>query len=64
MVSNQHNIRLGDLLIEKGYINRTQLQEAIRLQKERRAKDLVAGVVDNKRHALGALLVELGYVSN
>jgi len=49
--SNQMNIRLGDLLLELGYLRETDLQQALGIQKELQGK---------KR--LGEILIERGFI--
>ena len=51
----RHNIRLGDLLVQKGLISEEELQNALKRQKEL----LNEGV----REKLGEILVELGYIT-
>ncbi len=48
----QKKIRLGDLLIEKGYINENDLKKALQIQKDERY-----------RYKLGEILVIEGYIS-
>ena len=47
----QKKIRLGDLLIEKGYITQNDLQKALNLQKEQ-----------NYRYKLGEIFVQEGFI--
>lgn len=45
------NLRIGDILVEKGYVTETQMQQALAWQKEHRDK------------RVGQILMELGFVS-
>ena len=45
------NLRIGDILIEKGYVNQEQMQQALAWQKEHRDK------------RVGQILMELGFVT-
>ncbi|HEB26191.1 MAG TPA: hypothetical protein ENI05_00240, partial [Porticoccus sp.] len=62
MAVQKKHMRLGELLIERGDINSTQLQQAVTLQQERRhaAKDQNKPIVG--AIALGEILIELGYI--
>jgi general secretion pathway protein E/type IV pilus assembly protein PilB len=51
----RHNIRLGDLLVQKGLISEEELQNALKRQKE-----LLNEGISEK---LGEILVELGYIT-
>ena len=48
-------MKLGELLLSKGIINKSQLQEALHKQQE-------STIVYNKPIVLGKVLVELGYI--
>ena len=45
------NLRIGDILVEKGYVTEAQMQQALVWQKEHRDK------------RVGQILMELGFVS-
>jgi type IV pilus assembly protein PilB len=50
-VNNFKNIRIGEVLIDYGYITREQLEDALAYQKENRGK------------RLGGILIELGFIN-
>src|SRR4030067_1635483 len=53
MFSRELNLKLGEILTEKGKITKEQLEHALKEQKSRRG--------DQKR--IGSYLIELGYVT-
>lgn len=63
MVTSRKHSRIGDLLLDKGAITRKQLTTALAEQKRRRQYDLAQGVVDDRIHCLGEILIQLGYIS-
>lgn len=64
--NSQLNIRLGDLLVELGYLNETDLRQALNLQKEsngtkRIGEVLVEGGFIEERRLLETLSYQLGF---
>jgi len=49
--TNQLNLRLGDFLVELGYLRATDLQQALGMQRE-----------SQEKHRLGEILVERGFI--
>jgi type IV pilus assembly protein PilB len=63
---NQVNIRLGDLLVELGYLRETDLQQALGIQKESKDEKRLGDVLVNsgfieERKLLETLSYQLGY---
>ncbi|KAB0672396.1 secretion system protein E [Oryzomonas sagensis] len=64
--SNQMNIRLGDLLVELGYLRETDLQQALGIQKEYQGKKRLGEILVERsfieeRRLLETLAYQLGY---
>ena len=62
MAGQKKQMRLGELLIERGDINATQLQQAIDLQQKRRHAAETQNAPIEGAIALGEILVELGFI--
>ena len=50
-MANEKNIRIGDVLLQAGYINQDELDEALEYQK------------NNKGIRLGEALIKLGFIT-
>ena len=50
-MANEKNIRIGDVLLQAGYINQNELDEALEYQK------------NNKGIRLGEALIKLGFIT-
>ena len=51
-MANEKNIRIGDVLLQAGYINQNELDEALEYQK------------NNKGIRLGEALIKLGFITD
>ncbi|HSC67414.1 MAG TPA: hypothetical protein VLC79_06980 [Cellvibrio sp.] len=63
MTDEHKSTRLGDLLVERGVITRTQLLRAIELQQQRREQALPLKSHVSYKQELGEILIELGFIS-
>lgn len=63
MSDTHKSTRLGDLLVERGAITRTQLKVAIDLQQDRRLREIQTGISTTGKKELGEILIELRFIS-
>lgn len=63
MSDTHKSTRLGDLLVERGAITRTQLKIAVDLQQDRRLHEIQTGISTTEKKELGEILIELGFIS-